>query len=330
MHKYFRNIGDYAKDTRHLSLLEHGAYTMMLDIAYTSEAPLPTDRTALFRLCCARSKDDQKAVETVLQEFFTEQENGWIQKRVQKEIADYVGTSDTKRFAVFARMWAKEFGKKKPIPCIELWLSHLETFYVNHPAITRESPDYQMMVEWYSHVSLTKNQEPETKNQKPFSLAAGAADGDTLIPNLSGIGEKKKGAQAVEIYEAYPRKVARDAALKAIEKRLDQGMDAQELLDATCAYAAATQRWEVGDRQFIPHPATWFNAGGFADDQREWNRGGAPAAKKEKAVPVEEEPPGWWDAWALCWPDVPVPGSWHGIAESFKTELRIKLEDMAR
>lgn len=66
------------------------------------------------------------------------------------------------------------------------------------------------------------------------------------------------------------------------------------------------------------------------EDKRRNGYGTPAAAKKEKAVPVEEEPAGWWDAWALCWPDVPVPGSWHGIAESFKTELRIKLEDMSR
>jgi len=66
------------------------------------------------------------------------------------------------------------------------------------------------------------------------------------------------------------------------------------------------------------------------EDKRRGAYGATAAAKKEKAVPVEVEPDGWWDAWALCWPDVPVPGGWHGIAESFKTELRIKLGDMSR
>jgi len=66
------------------------------------------------------------------------------------------------------------------------------------------------------------------------------------------------------------------------------------------------------------------------EDNRRNGYATVSAPKKEKAVPVEDEPAGWWDAWALCWPDVPVPGSWHGIAESFKTELRIKLEDMSR
>ena len=69
MHKYFRQIGDYAKDTRHLSLIEHGAYTMLLDIAYATEKPLPNDIDTIARLACARSKDEKAAVETVLREF---------------------------------------------------------------------------------------------------------------------------------------------------------------------------------------------------------------------------------------------------------------------
>ena len=43
MNYYKRHIGDYAAATRHLSMLEHGAYTMLLDVYYTSEQPLPAD-----------------------------------------------------------------------------------------------------------------------------------------------------------------------------------------------------------------------------------------------------------------------------------------------
>ena len=37
-------------------------------------------------------------------------------------------------------------------------------------------------------------------------------------------------------------------------------------------YADATTRWPVADRQFIPHPATWFNRGSYDDDPKEWSR----------------------------------------------------------
>ena len=77
MHKYWRHIGDYAKDTRHLSILEHGAFTLMLDWCYASEKPLPEDEKVLFRLCGAFDKAEQKAVLAVRDEFFTREQSGW-------------------------------------------------------------------------------------------------------------------------------------------------------------------------------------------------------------------------------------------------------------
>ncbi|MDO9131991.1 YdaU family protein [Hydrogenophaga sp.] len=87
MNYYKRHIGDYAAATRHLSMLEHGAYTMLLDIYYTSEQPLPADLKAAARKAGARAKDEIAAVETVLQEFFVLEEDGWHQKRCDVEIA---------------------------------------------------------------------------------------------------------------------------------------------------------------------------------------------------------------------------------------------------
>ena len=41
MNYYQRHIGDYARDTGHLSLLEHGVYMVLLDYHYASEAGIP-------------------------------------------------------------------------------------------------------------------------------------------------------------------------------------------------------------------------------------------------------------------------------------------------
>lgn len=89
MHKYLRHLGDYAKDTKHLSMLEHGAYNQMLDWCYAAEKPLPTDEKALFRLCSAFDKAEQQAVRSIRDEFFVLTDDGYTQKRVLEEIADY-------------------------------------------------------------------------------------------------------------------------------------------------------------------------------------------------------------------------------------------------
>ena len=46
MHYYKRNIGDYAKKAGHLSVLEHGVYTLLLD-AYYDREQAPTREEAV-------------------------------------------------------------------------------------------------------------------------------------------------------------------------------------------------------------------------------------------------------------------------------------------
>ncbi len=87
MNYYERHIGDYLKDTAHLSLLEHGVYTRLLDVYYTRESAIPNDQTA--RLVGARSKEEKEALDVVLNEFFVLTENGWEQDRCNREIARY-------------------------------------------------------------------------------------------------------------------------------------------------------------------------------------------------------------------------------------------------
>jgi uncharacterized protein YdaU (DUF1376 family) len=84
---YKRHIGDYAAATRHLSLLEHGVYCMLLDVYYTTEKPLPADSRAVYRLVGARSDEERSTVDTILAEFFTAAPDGHHQPRCDEEIA---------------------------------------------------------------------------------------------------------------------------------------------------------------------------------------------------------------------------------------------------
>jgi uncharacterized protein YdaU (DUF1376 family) len=86
MHSYTRHLGDYAKDTRHLTLLEHGAYNVLMDFCYASERALPNDEAMLYRICAAFTKPEQLAVMSVLEQFFQEHPDGWIQKRIEQEL----------------------------------------------------------------------------------------------------------------------------------------------------------------------------------------------------------------------------------------------------
>ncbi len=87
MNFYPFHIGDYASATRHLSIIEDGAYRRLLDLYYSREKPLPNSLDEVCRLVSARDKQEKAAVETVLREFFIASEDGWKHTRCDSEIA---------------------------------------------------------------------------------------------------------------------------------------------------------------------------------------------------------------------------------------------------
>lgn len=89
MNYYEHHIGDYIKNTAHLSMLEDGCYRRMIDAYYTREAPLPEDKKACYRLVRASSREEKVAVDVILAEFFVLESDGWHQKRCDSEIAKY-------------------------------------------------------------------------------------------------------------------------------------------------------------------------------------------------------------------------------------------------
>jgi hypothetical protein len=74
--------------------------------------------------------------------------------------------------------------------------------------------------------------------------------------------------QSEKIYNLYPKKVGKDAALKAIKKAL-AAVDANTLERIVTEYAESQRG---ADMQFIPNPSTWFNQGRWQDDQSTWRR----------------------------------------------------------
>lgn len=87
MNFYKHYIGDFQRDTAHLSLLERGAYRELLDALYANERPLPKDRKDLYRIARCESGADRKAVDRVIAEFFTETPEGYMQRRAMDEIS---------------------------------------------------------------------------------------------------------------------------------------------------------------------------------------------------------------------------------------------------
>ncbi len=85
MNYYPRHIGDYMRDAGHLTMLEHGAYTLLLDIYYASEQGI-SDNNHLHKSLGAKSKDEKAAIDYVLNRFFSLKNGIWVNKRAEKEI----------------------------------------------------------------------------------------------------------------------------------------------------------------------------------------------------------------------------------------------------
>jgi hypothetical protein len=90
-----------------------------------------------------------------------------------------------------------------------------------------------------------------------------------------------------EWYAIYPKKKSPQAARRAFAKVTGSGLIAlPALMEKTRAFAASWADKPKQERQFIPYPASWLNAGGY-DDEPEG--GGEPA-------PVVRDPRSFTDA----------------------------------
>lgn len=185
MNYYKRHIGDYAAATRHLSILEHGVYCLLLDMYYTTEGPLPASSKEVCRKLGARSKDEVAAVESVLRDFFTPGDDGWRQGRCDAEIAEFkeFGEEAAARKANETDRQKRHRARRKDIfntlrvrGIVPPWDASTENLQrlladsggVPDTPVTRDRPLTATLPETNCHApatAITKNQEPLTINQ---------------------------------------------------------------------------------------------------------------------------------------------------------------------
>jgi len=119
--------GDYARDTAHLTMLEHGAYNLLMDYYYSTAKPLPanedtnaptlvgTNNPRLYRICRAVTQEEQNAVDMVIKDFFTLIDGKYHQGRADSEIEKRVLISDKRKLARASRgKKDKNKGKNSP------------------------------------------------------------------------------------------------------------------------------------------------------------------------------------------------------------------------
>ncbi|MHB0973937.1 MAG: YdaU family protein [Thiobacillus sp.] len=154
MNYYERHLGDYAKDTVHLTMIEHGAYSVLLDRYYATECGIPADQ--VHRLARARTREEKQAVDSVLSDFFELIEGIWINHRAEEEIAK----AQTKIKA------AQENGKRGGRPR-------------KNQTQTEQKP-IGLFVGSENETQTKAHQAPDTRHHiKPIAGAIGIPDGGT-------------------------------------------------------------------------------------------------------------------------------------------------------
>jgi uncharacterized protein YdaU (DUF1376 family) len=87
MHYYQHHIGDFIKDTSYLTNEEIGIYMKLIWLYYDTEEPLPNDIFVLSMKTNARN--NEVAVQGILDMYFQLLDDKWHHTRCDKEIAEY-------------------------------------------------------------------------------------------------------------------------------------------------------------------------------------------------------------------------------------------------
>lgn len=156
MHYFKLNIGDYHKKAGRLTMLEHGAYTLLLHACYDREK-FPTKSEAI-DWCWARSPDEVAAVEFVLAKFFTLEDDRYVQHRIKEEIDTFHAKSEKNKHIALEREAARRTKRARNVD--------------DSSPGKHESPP--------NHKPITTNQEPpEEKQPRVRAAAVSKPDGVT-------------------------------------------------------------------------------------------------------------------------------------------------------
>lgn len=264
MNYYERYCGDYAKKTARLSLMEHGAYTLLLDEYYSNEAPLPADFDELFRICRAMKKAEQDAVKSVAEKFFPIFEDGM---RHNARADEMIARARPKMEA--ARANGAKGGRPRKNPM---------GYENKNPEKTQQEPNGKPNGFSYKNPEETQGETIRARSPAPAPTPLGT---NNLTDNTTGIGTDARMtpsqvSAALIGWERERGKAARgiSASQPQVIELSEGGVDQAEL---RAAYDdAVADRSAVGD----PNP---INAGfvkTFVEKRRR------PAPKRDSKVPL--------------------------------------------
>jgi uncharacterized protein YdaU (DUF1376 family) len=188
MHYYQFNIKDYSFATLRMTLIEDLAFRRMLDLFYESEKALPHELKRIAKLI--GMIEHQEEIRSVLNEFWEETENGWVNSRAKKEIEKYQTRAST------ARANGKKGGRpQKPKKTKSVNLANPEK---------SESKA--------NHKPITNNHKPINKNMSVIT------DGFTHWWNLYPVNRRKNKTGCFDKFKVKCKNLTSDEIIQLINK----------------------------------------------------------------------------------------------------------------
>lgn len=275
MNYYKRHIGDYARSTMHLTVLEHGVYCLLMDRYYDTEQPFTIAQARRF-VRAGTEAGVELAMQNVLCEFFElHDETGlYHSRRIERELAEAATRADS------ARANGQRGGRprKKPLkPQKE----------APQPAPdAKEEPnglagDAEVKTNPPIHESTNPEKPPKAPEAEPVTVVVDATDtgtdtgdegqgGDDGDDDGEGDGKPvvvKYTASFMRWWNAYPahRRAAKPKCFMSWKrKRLFEFEET--LIDDVRKRLAEDHKWKKDDGQYIPNTQTYLN-------QERWNDG---------------------------------------------------------
>ena len=163
MNFYPHHISDFNNATRHLTRVERSVYRDAIERYYDTESPLSDDFERLAKRLLCFSDEEKDALESVLSEFFTLTDAGYVNERCESEIVKYRANTSAKAMAGKASAEAR---KKR-----------LTERQRKSTRVQRKSTRV------HNQEPITNNHKPITKNHIP---APTVPEDDSLVDTTTG------------------------------------------------------------------------------------------------------------------------------------------------
>ena len=199
MYYYKFNIADWHLATSHLSLEEEAIYFRLINYYYDTEQAIPEETQSVNRRL--RLGSYSETVGIILKEFFTLESDGWHHKRCDDEISQYHDKAEVNQIN------GKKGGRPKKTQ-----------------SVSKDNPD----------ITLTKNQEPLTKNHIKDITPEGVSE--SIFKDYLEVRKAKKAKWT-------------QTALKGLQREAEKAkMSLQDVMQLCC------------ERNWVGFKAEWANS----------------------------------------------------------------------